>query len=98
MGRTAALSRAPVGPGIPVRLDAARARGDAARARDRSRLAGERPPRPRAATLEEPARVLLADRGPRQGDARDPADRRARRLGGALPRSRPYRALRAHVP
>ena len=33
---------------------------------------------------------------PGQGDARDPADRRQGRLGGALPRGRPHRALRAH--
>src|SRR5438105_1091923 len=42
------------------------------------------------------ARVLRADRGPAEGDARHPADRRPRRLGGALPRGRPHRALRAH--
>ena len=33
---------------------------------------------------------------PGQGDARHPADRRQGRLGGALPRGRPHRALRAH--
>ena len=46
---------------------------------------------------EEPARVLRADRGARPRDARDRADRRPRRLGGALPRGRPHRALRAHL-
>ena len=37
---------------------------------------------------KDPARVLLADRGAGEGDARDPADRRPRRLAGALPRGR----------
>ena len=68
-----------------------------ARPRHRPRRAGERPPRPRAAPGQEPARVLRADRGAGPRDARDPADRRPRRLGGALPRGRPHRALRAHL-
>ena len=62
-----------------------------------SRVAEQHPPRPRAAARQEPAAVLLPDRGSRQGDARDPADRRPRRLGGALPRGRPRRALREHL-
>ena len=41
------------------------------------------------------ARLLRADRGPGQGDARDPADRRRRRLARLLPRGRAHRALRA---
>ncbi len=61
------------------------------------RSPGERPPRHRAATRQEPACLLRADRGSRQGDARDPADRRARRLVGALPRGGSHRALRAHL-
>ena len=40
------------------------------------------------------ARVLRADRGPGKGDAGHPADRREGRLGGALPRGGPHRALR----
>ena len=43
---------------------------------------------------QDAARVLRADRGAGQGDARDPADRRQGRLGGALPRGGPHRALR----
>ena len=52
--------------------------------------------RPREPAVEVAARVLRADRGSRPRDARDPADRRQGRLGGALPRGRPHRALRAH--
>ena len=57
----------------------------------------ERPPGRRAAPAQEPARVLLADRGARPRDAGHPADGRPRRLARALPRGRPHRALRAHV-
>ena len=73
------------------------ARGDALGARHRPARAGEHPPRRRGAPAQDAARVLLADRGARQGDARHPADRRPRRLARALPRSRPRRALREHA-
>ena len=96
-GRRAPLPRARARPALPARAHAAGARGDARRPRDRPALTGERPPRPRAAPGQGAARVLRADRGAGQGDARDPADRRQRRLGGALPRGRPHRALRAHL-
>ncbi len=59
--------------------------------------AGERAPRPRVAPGEEPPRLLRADRGAGARDARHTADRRPRRLGGALPRGGAHRALRAHV-
>ena len=75
---------------------AAGARVDARRPRHRPALAGERPPRSREPPLEVAARVLRADRGSREGDAGDPADRRQGRLGGAVPRGRPHGALRAH--
>ena len=86
----------PVGRGVPRGQDGAGAALDALRPRDRPRRPVERPPRHRAATAEDPARVLRADRGARQGDARDPADRRRRRLARVLPRGRPRRALREH--
>ena len=60
------------------------------------RGAGERASRSRLAPVEVAARVLRADRGAGQGDARDPADRRQGRLGGAVPRGGPHRALREH--
>ena len=49
--------------------------------RRRPRRAGERPPRRREAADEGPARVLRADRGAGQGDARDPAARAAPTTG-----------------
>ena len=57
----------------------------------------ERGARRRGAAEQEPARVLLADRGARPGRPRDPADGRPGRLARALPRGRAHRALRAHV-
>ena len=95
--RRAALPRARVGPVVPGRPDAAGARGDARRPRHRPARPGERPPRRRAAREEDAARVLRADRGAAARHARDPADRRRRRLARALPRGRPHRALRAHA-
>ena len=73
-------------------------RGTLVRPRDRPRRAAQRPPRRRGAADEEPARLLRPDRDPGQGDARDPAAGRARRLVRALPRGRPHRALRLHEP
>ncbi len=91
------LFRAPeLDAAYPADRMVAVARGDARRSRHRPALAVERPPRPRAAAREGPARVLLPHRRPREGDARHPADRRPRRLACALPRGRPHRALRAH--
>ena len=82
LGRRARLPRRRAGTRrLPGRPDAARARGDALGARDRPPRAGERPPRRRGAAAQDAARVLLADRGAGQGDARHPADRRARTTG-----------------
>ena len=97
LGRRARLPRDELGLGVPRRQDAPRARGDALGARDRPPRAGEHPPRRRGASAQVAARVLLADRGARQGDARHPADRRPGRLACALPRSRPRGALREHA-
>ena len=96
VGRGAALQGAGARPALPVGSHAACARGDADRPRRRPALAVQRPPRPRVASLQDAARLLRADRGAGQGHARDPADRRQGRLGGALPRGGPHRALRAH--
>ena len=96
LGRRPALPRTRARPALPVGSHGARARGDADRPRGRPPLAEQRPPRSRDAAVEDAARVLRADRGAREGDARHPADRRQGRLGGALPRGRPHRALRAH--
>ena len=73
------------------------ARVDARRARNRPGRAGERPPRPRAAAAEEPARLLRPDRGSGARHARDQADGRAGRLARVLPRGRARRALRARL-
>ena len=94
----ARLFRAPeLDKAYPSGPDAAGARGDAARPRDRPRARRRTSTSTSSSAREEPARVLRADRGAGEGDARDPADRRARRLGGALPRGRPHRALREHL-
>src|SRR5439155_16639608 len=50
-----------------------------------------------AGLVQEPARVLRADRGAGARRPRDQAAGRSGRLARALPRGRPYGALRAHV-
>ena len=90
-------ARDDLGRRLPCRPNAARAPRDAQGPRRRPRRSGERAPRRREPAAEGPARVLRADRGAGQGDARDQAHRRRRRLERALPRGRPCRALRAHV-
>src|SRR5439155_504412 len=98
LGRPAPLPRPRVGSDVPRRPDGAGAREHAGRPRHRPEVTGERHARPRRAPEQKPTRVLRADRGAGPGRARDPAHRRAGRLAGALPRGRPYGALRPHVP
>ena len=67
------LPRLELGRGLPRRPDAAGPARHARRPRNRPRRAVERPPRRRGAPDQVAACFLRPDRGPRQGDARDPA-------------------------
>src|SRR5947199_331089 len=85
------------GEDIPYRVVRAGPGADARRPRHRPAVPAERHARPRRAAEQEPTCVLRADRGARPRSARQPADRRSRRLEGRPRRGRPHRARRAHV-
>ena len=93
------LFRAPeLDTALSGRPDAAGARGDA------RAISGSTCARRRTSTStsssgpgKSPRAFCSPIEVPGQGDARDPADRRPRRLGRALPRGRPHRALREHL-
>ena len=101
---SAAVGRAAPLPRARARSALSRPTGWCPRSRRRSPTSASTCARRRTSHLDlerrpnkSPRRVLRADRGAGPRDARDPADRRQGRLGGALPRGRPHRALRAHV-
>ena len=96
--RASALPRLGLGRGVPGRPDGAGPPRHAGEPRDRPRRTGQRPPRRRGTADEDPACVLRTDRDPGQGDARDPAAGRPRRLVRPLPRGRAHGALRLHEP